>query len=141
MAWSWLDRKKQSAGEWTGFLDQGVRFEGTLEAEGTFRIDSGVKGTIVSRDTLILGERAFVEGEIDGNTVLIAGRFTGRIHARTRVEIQANAVVTGNVITPCLMVDPGGVFDGECSLPPANEETTPITIHVRSVPLATEVPS
>jgi cytoskeletal protein CcmA (bactofilin family) len=141
MAWSWLDRKKQSAGEWTGFLDQGVRFEGTLEAEGTFRIDSNLKGAIVSRDTLILGEHAFVEGEIDGNAVLIAGRFTGKIRARGRVEIQANAVVTGNVTTPCLMVEPGGVFDGECSLPPATEQTTPITIHVRSVPLATEVPS
>jgi cytoskeletal protein CcmA (bactofilin family) len=144
MAWSWSDRKKQAGGEWTGFLEQGVRFEGTLEAEGTFRVDSNVKGIIVSRDTLILGEHAFVEGEIDGNVVLIAGRFTGKIRAKARVEVQADAVVTGDVVTPCLMVDPGGVFDGECSLPPISEEVTPITIHVRSVPLATattEVPS
>ena len=58
MALSWLDRKRQDSGEWTGFLEQGVRLEGKLESAGTFRIDCAMKGTLVSEDTLILGEHA-----------------------------------------------------------------------------------
>ena len=139
MAWSWLDRKKQDAGEWTGFLDQGVRLEGKLEAEGTFRIDSAMKGTLVSRGTLVLGEHAFVEGEILGNAVLIAGRFAGKISARSRVEVQANAVVTGDIETPCLVIEPGGVFDGQCQMPKADEQAFTVAIPIRSVSLATEV--
>ncbi len=34
--------------EFTGFLDKGVRFEGTLEASGVFRIDAHVKGNVIS---------------------------------------------------------------------------------------------
>lgn len=134
MGWSWIDRKKGEAAEWTGFLEQGVTFEGKLEASGTFRIDSAVKGTLVSRDTLVLGERAFVEGEIQGNAVLIAGRFSGKIKVQGRVEIQASAVVTGEIYTPCLTIEPGGVFDGECYIVAGPAETTkPITIPIRSI--------
>jgi cytoskeletal protein CcmA (bactofilin family) len=139
MAWSWLDRKKNDAGEWTGFLDQGVRFEGKLEAEGTFRIDSALKGSIVSRGTLVLGEHAFVEGDIVGNAVLIGGRFAGKIRARDRVEVQANAVVTGDIETPCLIIEPGGVFDGQCQMPKADEQTLTIAIPIRSISMTTEV--
>ena len=63
MAKGWLG-KKQSSTEWTGFLEQGVKVEGRLESTGTFRIDSAMKGTLVSEDTLISGERAVVEGHI-----------------------------------------------------------------------------
>lgn len=139
MAWNWLDRKKNETGEWTGFLEQGVRLEGTLHVEGTFRINSTSKGKIVSRDTLILGEHAVVEGEIVANSVVIAGRFAGKITAQSRVDIQANAVVTGDIQTPCLIVDPSGVFDGQCLMPVAPNQSEPITIPIRSGPIATEV--
>jgi cytoskeletal protein CcmA (bactofilin family) len=139
MPWSWLERKRQENGEWTGFLEQGVRLEGKLEAEGTFRIDSAMKGTVVSRDTLILGEHAFVEGEIVGNVVVIAGRFAGKIQARGRVDIQASAVVTGDIQTPCLLIEPGGVFDGQCMMPPATQETPPLSIPIRSIPMTSEL--
>ena len=55
MALSWFDRKPQDSGEWTGFLEKGVRFEGKLEVPGTFRVDAAIKGTLISAGTLILG--------------------------------------------------------------------------------------
>src|SRR4029077_2590104 len=95
MALAWFDRKNQDSGEWTGFLEKGVRFEGKLEVPGTLRLDADVKGTLVSAETLILGENAAVEGLIEGNAVIIGGRFDGIIQARGRVEIQTKAIVTG----------------------------------------------
>lgn len=139
MAWSWIERKKHEAGEWTGFLEKGVRLEGKLEAGGTFRLDSEVKAAIVSHDTLILGEHALVEGDIEGNVVLIAGRFSGKIQARRRVEIQARAIVTGEIQTPCLMVEPGAVFDGQCLVPVATPDLPPLSVPVRYIPITAEV--
>jgi cytoskeletal protein CcmA (bactofilin family) len=132
MAWGWFDRKKQESSEWTGFLEQGVKLEGKLEATGTFRIDSAMKGTLVSDDTLVLGEHASVEGQITCNRIVIAGRFDGKIEAKTRVEIQPNAIVTGEVHTPCLVIEPGAVFDGHCSMLAPTEAAKPITIPIRS---------
>ena len=137
MALSWFDRKNQDSSEWTGFLEKGVRFEGKLEVAGTFRLDATVKGTLVSTETLILGEQSSMEGTIECNSVIIGGRFDGIVNARGRVEIQTRAIVTGEIHTPCLIIEPGAVFDGSCHMLPAaqttNETSKIITIPIRSV--------
>ena len=98
MAWKWPSASSNNVTEeWTGFIDQGVTLEGTLQVSGTFRINGIVKGNIISEHTVILGEGAKVEGQIEGNKVVIAGRFDGVIFAKGRVEIQAKGVVTGEV--------------------------------------------
>jgi len=137
VALSWFDRKNQDSSEWTGFLEKGVRFEGKLEVAGTFRLDATVKGTLVSTGTLILGEHSSMEGTIECNSVIIGGRFDGIVNARGRVEIQTRAIVTGEIHTPCLIIEPGAVFDGSCHMLPAaqttNETSKIITIPIRSV--------
>lgn len=132
MAWGWFDRKRQDPTEWTGFLEQGVKVEGKLESTGTFRIDSAMKGTLVSEDTLVLGEHASIEGQILGNRIVIAGRFDGTIRAKGKVEIQPSAIVTGEVHTPCLVIEPGAVFDGKCHMLAPAEAAKPVTIPIRS---------
>ena len=132
MALGWFDHKRHEATEWTGFLDQGVRLEGKLETTGTFRMDSAMKGSIVSEDTLLLGEHSSISGEITGNRVVIGGRFDGVIQAKTSVEIQSSAVVTGEIHTPCLVIEPGAVFDGQCHMLAATEAAKPVTIPIRS---------
>ena len=133
MAWKILERMQQEAGEWSGFLEQGVRLEGRLELPGTFRIDSWLRGSITSQEMLILGENSAVEGEIEVNAVTIAGRFEGRIQARGRVEIRSKAVVSAEIHTPCLIVEPGAMVDGRCHMVKGAEGSRPVTIPLRSV--------
>lgn len=132
MAWKILERMQKEGGDWSGFLEQGVRIEGKLELPGTFRIDSQLRGSITSGDTLILGENSAVEGEIDGNAVTIAGKFDGRIQARTKVEIEAKAVVTAEIQTPCLILGAGAMFDGRCHVVMGPDGSKPVTIPIRS---------
>ena len=133
MAWKWPRSSKNGiTEEWTGFIDQGVSLEGTLTVTGTFRVDGHVKGNIISEQTIVLGENAKVEGQIEGNRVVIAGRFDGVIFAKGRVEIQAKGVVTGEIHTPCLVIEPGGIFDGQCHMLAASESTKPLTIPIRA---------
>jgi len=119
--------------EFTGFLDKGVRFEGTLEVSGVFRIDGRVKGNLISSHSLILGEDGRVEGQIEGNHVVIAGKFDGVIFAKGRVEIQTKGIVTGEIHSPCLVIEAGGIFDGQCHMLAASESTKPLTIPIRAV--------
>jgi cytoskeletal protein CcmA (bactofilin family) len=130
---AWFDRNRQDSGDWTGFLEQGVKLEGRLESNGTFRIDSSMKGTLVSEETLILGDNASVQGQIEGNHVIISGRFDGTIRARGKVELKTKAIVTGEIHCPCLIIEPGAVFDGNCQMLGADETSKPITIPIRSV--------
>ena len=134
MAWPFSDHRRMSEpqGEWSGFLDRTVRFEGTLEFSGTLRIEAQVKGNILSNQTLVLGEGAKVEGQIEGNQVIIAGRFDGVIFAKGRVEIQAKGVVSGEIHAPCLVIEPGGIFDGRCHMTSSSPAAKAVTIPFRS---------
>lgn len=130
MTWKLFGRDAKQ--EWIGFLDQGVKLEGTLELSGTFRIDGSVKGNIICHDTLILGEKADVDGQIEAVAVSVAGKFTGTIRAKTRVEVLPTGTVVGEVHTPCLVMESGGILDGRCHMLKVGEAAEPITIHVRA---------
>jgi cytoskeletal protein CcmA (bactofilin family) len=132
MAWKLSGKDQPQAGDWIGFLDKGVKLEGTLELSGTFRIDSEVKGTVVAQESLILGENAKVEGKIECNHVVVSGRFDGVIFAKGRVEIQAKGIVTGEIHSPCLVIEAGGIFDGRCHMLNTSEAARPVTIPIRA---------
>ena len=134
MAWKKSkDARAAESGDWSGFLDKSVRLQGTLEFPGTFRVEGEVKGTIISSQTLMLGEAARVEGQIEGNHVMISGRFDGVIFAKGRVEIHAKGTVTGEIHAPCLVIEAGGIFDGQCHMLAASETAKPLTIPIRAV--------
>ena len=134
MAWK-LSRRRhlQESSEWVGFLDKSVRLEGTLELGGIFRVEAEVRGTIISSQTLLLGDGARVEGQIEGNHVVISGRFNGVIFAKGRVEIRPKGIVTGEIHAPCLVIEPGGIFDGQCHMLSASETAGPLAIPIRTV--------
>ncbi|MHB8754804.1 MAG: bactofilin family protein [Candidatus Acidiferrales bacterium] len=132
MASKWLGGKSGGSSEWAGFIDRGVSIEGKMVIAGMFRIDGEVKGSIVSDHGLLLGENAHVEGQIDANDVTIAGRFDGHIFAKERVEIQSKGVVTGDIHSPCLIIQPGGILDGQCHMLSAAQQEEPLTIPIRS---------
>ena len=134
MAWRWLSSNRGDHGDWTGFLEKSARLEGRLECTGTFRIDSTIKGTLVSDGTFILAKNAMVDGEITAKRVVVAGRFSGTIQATGSVEIQTEAIVTADIHTPSLVIEPGAVFDGQCHMFPAAapEPLKLVTIAVRS---------
>lgn len=126
------NRRNKADSEWTGFMEQGVELEGTFKFPGVFRVDGCVKGTIHSEHSLVLGENARVEGTIHGCRVSVAGRFDGEIIAKERVEILPRGAVSGEIQTPCLVIEPGGIFDGQCHVLEAAPGAKAITIPIRS---------
>ncbi len=95
-------------------LGEGSEFEGKLKFEGTARVDGKFKGEIHSTGTLIIGEKAEVEGEIDVGSCIIVGRLKGNVSASTKLEMHTPAVVKGNITAPVLLIQEGVTFDGKC---------------------------
>lgn len=106
----------------TGVIDQGCEFEGKLCFQGTVRINGIFRGEIYTPDTLIIGEGARVQGQIDAGTVIISGEVSGSVKAKHRVEIHQPAIFRGDILTPSLKVDEGVIFEGSSKMvhTPAN---------------------
>jgi cytoskeletal protein CcmA (bactofilin family) len=104
--------RQAAAGEITTLLGRGATFEGKLTFDGTVRIDGRFKGEVFSDDTLVIGEGAIVEAQIDIGEVIIQGTVIGNIVAKRSIEIHAPGRVKGDLHTPTLQIDKGVVFEG-----------------------------
>ncbi len=95
-------------------LGEGSDFEGRLKFEGTARIDGKFKGEIYSPGTLVIGEKAEIEAEIEVGSCVIIGKYEGNITASTKLEMRTPAIVKGNISSPMLVIQEGVTFDGNC---------------------------
>jgi cytoskeletal protein CcmA (bactofilin family) len=98
------------------FLGKDTEFEGKLSFTGAVRIDGRFKGEIFTEGTLILGEAAVVESEIEASHIIISGEVRGNILAKSRIEIHAPGRVFGNIQAPVVTIDEGVVFEGNCQM-------------------------
>lgn len=112
-----------SAGEITALLGRGTHFEGKLHFEGSVRIDGAFKGEIRSDGTLVIGDDAEVDAEIDVATVIVRGGvLRGNVRAACAIEIHAPARVVGTLHSPSLFIDRGVAFEGTCRMDPVVDE-------------------
>ncbi len=99
-----------------GFLDRGSHCQGELAFEETFRIDGKFDGKIRSGSELILGDTAEVSADISVGRLSVNGTLKGSIKATQRVELLAQARVTGDITTPILKIEEGARFQGSCQM-------------------------
>ncbi len=116
-----ISRRRQLAslpGEWVGWLEPGVEVEGKMKVtSGWIRVNTHFKGEIRSEGSVVVHDQGEVDGEIHTRVASITGKVKGSVHAAERLEIKEHGVVLGSIYTPCLVVDPGGFFDGQCHMP------------------------
>jgi cytoskeletal protein CcmA (bactofilin family) len=105
---------KGKSGELNGFLDRGAVFKGEMEFEDTMRIDGKFNGRINSKNELIVGESAHIEGDVHVGRIAISGTVVGKIVASQRVEIHRNGKVYCDIDTPALVIEEGAIFQGNC---------------------------
>jgi cytoskeletal protein CcmA (bactofilin family) len=109
-------KPSQDFGEIRAFLGEGTSFIGTLQFEGTVRLDGRFEGEVSGSDLLIIGQSAAVRAEIQVGSLTVSGRVEGNIVAKKRVELLGTAQVTGSVKTPALVVSEGAVLNGTCEM-------------------------
>lgn len=97
-------------------IGEKTMIQGTLIAEETLRIDGTVKGEVISKGLVIIGEHGTVEGDISAEEILIAGTLNGNLHIQEKTEITRTGSILGDIATKSLVIDEGAAFKGSCSM-------------------------
>jgi len=111
-----VKHKIEASGDLSGFLDVGSAFKGDLSFKETLRIDGKFEGKIRAGNTLVIGESAEVDAEIDVRNVSVSGHLRGTVLGAERVELLGTARCEGDLNTKVLMVKEGALFEGQCSM-------------------------
>jgi cytoskeletal protein CcmA (bactofilin family) len=97
-------------------IGMGTRIEGGVIFKGGLRVDGEIIGNVTALpdqpSTLVLSEKARVDGEIRVSHLVVNGTINGPVYATEFLELQANSRVKGDVHYSTLEMQLGAIVEG-----------------------------
>jgi cytoskeletal protein CcmA (bactofilin family) len=106
-------------------LSAGSKVEGKLTFDRPVRIDGELIGEVKAKDALILiGPEAKVKATLEVAYLVVLGTVEGSVKATEKVDLMAGGRIIGDVETPRVSIQDGGILNGRCSMDVKNAATT-----------------
>ena len=93
-------------------IASGTVVAGDVKTDGTVKIEGEVLGNVHAGQQVLLARGSRVKGDVQTREAVIGGLVEGAIRATERVEIQATAVVQGDITTQRIVIAEGGQVNG-----------------------------
>ena len=109
-----LRRQRDDGANTVRWLEVDASMTGTLTFKDpvNLQINGQFEGTLETKGSLSIGEKARVKATIYGETIMIGGTVNGTISATNRLELLASARITGKVTSPRVVMHDGSVLSG-----------------------------
>ncbi len=114
--------KKEEEIKLTTLIGEGAEVEGNFSALGSARIDGHIGGNVSVEGTLIVGVSGRISGDVNADAVIVGGEVAGNIIAPKKAELTNTAKVLGDIQTAVIVIDEHAVFQGKCSMDPAEPD-------------------
>jgi len=107
-------------------VGNGTSIKGEIKCNGDMRIDGTLIGSINSKGKLVVGPSGVIEGEIACQSADFSGNIKATVNVTELLQLKASAILSGDVTTNKLAIEPGAKFTGTCKMhePPASESGT-----------------
>ena len=97
-------------------IGKGTIITGDIEAAGNIRVEGVVKGNVLTKAKLSLGESAMIEGNVTALNAEIAGTVKGIVTVAELLLLRTSSIVNGDISTGKLSVEAGAAFNGNCKM-------------------------
>lgn len=113
--WNRLTSSDNFAGEMSTLLAKDAEITGTLNTQGSLRIDGRVKGDLICAKMVTIGTSGFVDGNIQAESIIVAGRVKGSLHAKQKIHLEASAELDGDLSAGKLSIQEGARVRGHAA--------------------------
>ena len=98
-----------------GFLGEDLFVEGTIHAKKKMVVSGTVNGSIFGDQEIVVAVTGNINGKLEGNTLLVAGKVSGDLVAHKRLEVIASATIKGEVQVPSgqFLIQEGAQLEAE----------------------------
>jgi len=101
-----------------------VEISGTLNFGGELFFDGQLHDGDIIGDTLVLGPKARIQGNIQANALTLHGSVTGDVLVTGRCELKGSASLVGSLTTNRLAMDEGATLIGRAEITPDTKGRT-----------------
>lgn len=97
------------------FIGPETEIEGSVRTTESIRIDGKIKGSITA-ESVVLGENAYILGDITASKVTVGGKIKGNVSAASHLELLPKGAIFGDIRTSRLVIADGACFEGNCQM-------------------------
>jgi len=117
-------------------IGNGTDITGDISSNGDLRVDGFINGTIRSSGKIVIGSTGRVEGNISCQNADISGEVKADIQVKELLSLKATAIVSGDIHTNKLAIEPGAVFTGACKMGNPEAEDKKVQLQASSAKTA-----
>lgn len=115
-------------------IGAGTKIEGNVSFAGGLRVDGEIAGNVTAAadqpSTLVVSEKARIDGEIRVSHLVVNGAINGPVFAAEFLELQSRSRVNGDVHYNSLEMQLGAVVEGR--LVHKSSEAKPVELKIAS---------
>jgi len=109
-------KKKKKFGAITTLIDRDISIKGDTTYSGGLRLDGKINGNLTvlgdMGGTLVMGEESIINGDVMIETGIINGAIKGNVKCLDYLELNSNAIITGNVEYNIIEIHAGAQING-----------------------------
>jgi cytoskeletal protein CcmA (bactofilin family) len=113
-------------------IGTGTRIEGNISFAGGLRVDGEISGNVTAvadqPSTLVVSEKACIEGEIRVSHLVVNGAIVGPVYTTEFLELQSRSRVVGDVHYNTLEMHLGAIVEGR--LVHRSSESKPVELKI-----------
>ena len=111
-----MAKQNKPVQEGLGYLGEDLLIQGTVHTEKKIVVSCTVEGSLYGDQEIIVSETGNVNGKIEGNVVVVAGKISGDMLVHERLEVNSTANLNGEVHVPSgqLLIQEGAYMEGQC---------------------------
>ncbi|QZA80895.1 bactofilin family protein [Deefgea piscis] len=108
--------KKKGSTKIDSLIGQGTTVTGHVKFAGGLRLDGAIIGDVSMTDekngTLVVSDKAKIEGKVVCSHLILNGEICGPIEVSHYVELQSKSRIRGDLAYKTLEMHPGAIVDG-----------------------------
>lgn len=97
-------------------ISAGTVIKGEITSPYDIRVDGTFEGKVQSRGRVVIGESAFVKGDVVCENIDLWGKVEGNVYVKDTLALMDGCSVNGNLHIKRLSVELGSTFNGNCHM-------------------------
>jgi len=97
-------------------ISSGTIIKGEILSPYDIRIDGTFEGKVQTKGRVVVGETAFIKGDIICENIDLWGKVDGNLFVKDTLSLMEGCSVNGNLNVKRLAVELGSIFNGNCRM-------------------------
>lgn len=97
-------------------ISKGTEILGDINSQGDMRIEGTVKGSLLCKARIVIGDSGEVKGNITANDAVISGTVIGNVMVSEFLFLKGTAKIFGDLVVGKIVVENGAEFNGSCKM-------------------------